>query len=52
MIVLKGDRPVKSGEQPAHDSEIERLTAEWSGLKSESPNPRSAFVPSSHGLLI
>lgn len=39
MIVLKGDRLVKSGEQPAHDSEIERLTAEVERLKERVTEP-------------
>ncbi|MEK9884578.1 MAG: proteasome ATPase [Acidimicrobiaceae bacterium] len=39
MIVLKGDRPVKSGEQSAHDSEIERLTAEVERLKERVTEP-------------
>ena len=39
MIVLKGDRLVKSGEQPAHDSEIERLTAEVERLKERITEP-------------
>ena len=39
MIVLKGDRPVKSGKQPAHDSEIERLTAEVERLKERVTEP-------------
>ena len=39
MIVLKGDRPVKSGEQPAHDSELERLTAEVERLKERATEP-------------
>ena len=39
MIVLKGDRLVKRGEQPAHDSEIERLTAEVERLKERVTEP-------------
>ncbi|MEC7384132.1 MAG: proteasome ATPase [Actinomycetota bacterium] len=39
MIALKGVRPVKSGEQPAHDVEIERLTAEVERLKERATEP-------------
>ncbi|HBU75992.1 MAG TPA: proteasome ATPase [Acidimicrobiaceae bacterium] len=35
----KGALPVKSGEQPAHDSEIERLTAEVDRLKERVAEP-------------
>ena len=39
IIALKGVRPVKSGEQPAHDVEIERLTAEVERLKERATEP-------------
>jgi proteasome-associated ATPase len=39
ILALKGVRPVKSGEQPAHDSEIERLTAEVELLKERVSEP-------------
>ena len=39
MWALKGVRPVKSGEQPVHDSEIERLTAEVELLKERVSEP-------------
>ena len=39
IIALKGVRPVKSGEQPTHDAEIERLTAEVQRLKERLTEP-------------
>jgi len=39
MFAPKGAWPVKSGEQPAHDSEIERLTAEVDRLKERVAEP-------------
>lgn len=39
MRALKGVRPVKSGEQPTHDAEIERLTAEVERLKERVAEP-------------